>query len=290
MSLLRDFLGKIGLDEETIDLLVSEEPPEDFSIEDRVNNFRNNQKSLFRTLLKPDFEKTITSRIGKVYGKVEDQIRNTFDLEGMGVEIDPDDVLSALEKIKESYEAKIAGGSDDEQVKELQGRVNSLTKSLQTIQNEKKAALKEFEDKIAALETEKEDIKRQTKIDGIFDSIFSKVKWGIPEKQVPAWKNNIKREILSRYHITEDGGLLDKDRENAAANFTNTGVYTSLDQPIEYMVKEYELEQISHGGQGGGEAGGGAGGGGRRKPATDGMSEAAKEMLNRMEKAARKRN
>lgn len=293
MSKLNEFLNLIGVDGELYERLTSDDPPEDFTIDDAVNSYRNAQKAVYRNLLKPEIDTNQKKWIARKYAQIEDKVKSAIDFDDLGIAIDPENggVIEALTKVGEKYAEKIAAASTDSAVHELRGKLSTVTGTLKDVSTELDRWKAKYNEDTAKLLLERDKVRTDAIVDRMFDERFDRVQWGVDESQIPVWKGILKSEIRGKYWIDpENAGLKDADGESDALNFDGNSVYSTLDQPIDYLLKKYNLIKKSHGG----------GDGdppltddkGRRRPRTtipsnDKMSEHAQAMLNKMTAARR---
>lgn len=288
----KEFLAQIGITGELLETISKEDLPEGTNLESLVESYRTSQKPVYKNLLKGEVDESVRTQLGRNAAKIEKIISETLGLSEIGVEINPEagGISAALKLFKDHYEEKIKSGINDEEVKGMRERLGTLTNSIKQLEESRDSWKTKFETETDKLIREKEEVIKSIFRDRLFEEKFSAINWGVKEAMLSIVQDRIKEEIMSRYNIDEEGNLTSKDG-GEALNFENTGVYTTLNQPIEYLVKKYDVtrKNTADGGGSGGQGGGGNIGGGRELPPNDGMSESAKAMLARMTQASKKR-
>lgn len=241
----KEFCSKTNFNPETFEALTAETLPEGFVVEDAAKAYNDIKLSLNKKALEAEFDKNSKTNYGKTLIKVMRDLNTTLDLGFTSDEIKEIDYKDFLnEKLKGTIDAKIAESStngDDE----LKQRYDSVVDKLQKQSEAHNAKITEitstYESKLTESGTE---ISKYIQ-DNEYEMAWNRAKVGVSEEHRPVYKKFFKDKIFENYRTAKGGALTDLKGERAM-NFSEDGVFETIDQPLEALIKAHNVSPQSN--------------------------------------------
>ena len=228
---VRALLSNLGMRKSDINSLFDEEA--DVDVKAIASHFKSN---LADDSLEAKLEEQKEHIIALSNKKLAHRLNRAFDMgmskseaEGM----DLDDMVGKVKGLLKDIEG------DAEAVTKLNKQVQQLTEEA----NEWKSR---YEEDTTKIKSEYEQKIHNATVENLFEKEFAKVDWGINQKWVPTFKNDIKRQIRENYQIQPDGSILASDGGKAYAP-DGKKRFESLSDPIQHFLAANELIRKSNG-------------------------------------------
>lgn len=274
IKLYEQALRDSGWKAASIEKLTSGTEEEPVDIKEVISTYKAEQEALFKANNPGISEEDKTKDVEAAYRKAKAEFNKIVKV-GSRKEVDAMSLDDFAKEFKKFYTTSIEenkNATDEELTNkynalltantELKEKFETLEERYDTdIQNEKARASSE-------IRTYKTDIALMEK--------FGSIEWANDHLKEDLMESGI-RKVKEKYHINEDGTILDKDGKNAAKSWDETTTYTTIDEAIADLVSRKKWDKKSFAGQ---------------KPATidingnpavatEGLSENAKAMLER---------
>jgi len=235
---LKAYLNLRGVTDADIKKIVNEEEVDGFKVEDVVNTHNDIQQKLFQNKFKDQLftKDQMDAKFNTVRGTTSATLNKTFEIGLSRKDAEGTTLEDMMTKIAEKNAGKVeaAQGSNDQELKDK-------VKTLQTANADLViAATDATELHTTELATAKADfdLKINTRdVDQLFSDEFSKYNFGSDNKAlIPVIKKAVKDEIKAKFVIADKGELTGID-DTHAESFEGNGIYQTLSEPVEYLLK-----------------------------------------------------
>ena len=252
---VKSFLSEAGI-LTAFQNVVSNAENEEFDEKAEAQTFKSTQEKLFenkhkeRIVSKEDLDKQFNT----VRGTLSQTANKYFELGLPRKEAENMKLEEILAKAKTKFDQE-KEGLKNETNEEMIEKIKNLQKVNATLSEEKESLIEAKEQEIAEKEKEYNMQIRQRDVRDIYTKEYGKYDWGIENKAlIPVIKNAVEKQISDKFIVNSDGTLSGKDATHAES-FDGNGIYTNVEEPIAYLLKEqYKVVQLSNDSGGGGQA------------------------------------